>query len=132
MPRPRNRIRLESQHVAGFEKSLGWISNPRVAGSIPAAPTNLFYSLEANLTLSHCKLTASWEQLEHKTEKFFAGLLPIRANTRLGGEESLTADHTRGWKIRSNPIGVGVRRRQKCPPSLWNVGTELVRVGCYG
>ena len=42
MPRPRNRIRLESQPVVGFEKSLGWISNPRVAGSIPAAPTNLF------------------------------------------------------------------------------------------
>jgi hypothetical protein len=57
------------------------LSNPRVAGSIPAAPTNLFYILEANFTLSHCKLTASGEQLECKTEKFFAVLLGVGNNS---------------------------------------------------
>jgi hypothetical protein len=33
---------------------------------LPISSTALFYSLEANLTSSHCKLTASWDQLEFK------------------------------------------------------------------
>jgi hypothetical protein len=54
------------------------ISNPKVAGSIPAAPINLFYSLEANLALSHCKLTASWRELDCNIEGAWHVSLPIR------------------------------------------------------
>ena len=35
------------------------ISDPKVAGLIPAAPTNFLRSLETNLTLAHCKLLPS-------------------------------------------------------------------------
>ncbi len=42
------------------------LSNPRVAGSIPAAPTILLCSLRVIPTKSYCKFTASWEELDSK------------------------------------------------------------------
>ena len=111
MPRSRNRIRLESQPVVAFEKSLGWISNPRVAGSIPAAPTIISNRLEANLTSSDCKLTASCDQLECKVARWppvgpaagLHALLPtILGGSRADGRQPnyfLFADHSGGCSV---------------------------------